>query len=260
LVALAAASQFNSGKADIHKIPYVNNEAEIPEIVAEASVFSSVIVYTLVQPGLREVLEREAGKYGIPTVDIMSPLVDALSKITGRPPKMEPGLVRKVDEEYFRKVDAIEFAVKYDAGKDPRGISRADLVIIGASRTSKTALCMFLAHKRVLAANLPLIQEVAPPEDLFKLPLHRVFGLTINSQLLYQIRCERLKTMGLTTNAGYASMERISKELEYAASIMEKLKCPVIDVTNRAVEETATMILDIYYKGEIKAREKSQSI
>ena len=256
LVALAAASQFNSGQVDIHKVPYVNSPEEIPEIIAEASVFPSIIVYTLVLPGLKEVLEREAGKYGIPTVDIMSPMLEALSKIEGRPPRLEPGLVRKVDEEYFRKVEAIEFAVKYDDGKDPRGILRADLVIIGVSRTSKTPLCMYLAHKRVKAANVPLVPEVTPPEEIFKLPGHRVIGLTIQPQQLHQIRRERLKTLGLTASADYASLERILKELEYALAIMQKLKCPVIDVTNKAVEETASRVLEIYYRGERHARQE----
>lgn len=250
LVALAAASQFNSGQVDIHKIPYVNNPVEIPEIVAEASIFPCIIVYTLVLPGLREVLEEEARKYEIPTVDIMTPMLEALSKIEGKQPRGEPGLVRKVDEEYFRKVEAIEFAVKYDDGKDPRGLLKADIVIIGVSRTSKTPLCMYLAHKRIKAANVPLVPEVIPPEEIYKLLPHRLIGLTIQPQQLYQIRRERLKTLGLTANADYISMERILKELEYAEGVMQKLNCKVIDVTSKAVEETASKVLEIYYRGE----------
>ena len=250
LVALAAASQFSSGQADIHKVPYVNNPDEIPEIVAEASVSPCIIVYTLVLPGLREALEGEARKYGIPAVDVMTPILEALSKIEGKQPRGEPGLVHKVDEEYFRKVEAIEFAVKYDDGKDPRGILKADIVIIGVSRTSKTPLCMYLAHKRIKAANVPLVPEVIPPEEIYKLPPHRLIGLTIQPQQLYQIRQERLKTLGLTASADYASMERILKELEYAEGIMQKLNCKVIDATNKAVEETASKALEIYYRGE----------
>lgn len=248
-MALAAASQFDSGQVDIHKAPYVNNPEEIPEIVAEASIFPCIIVYTLVLPGLKEILEREASKYGIPTIDILTPLLVAMSKIEGREPKLEPGLVRKVDEEYFRKIEAIEFAVKYDDGKDPRGILLADFVIIGVSRTSKTPLCTYLAHKRVKAANVPLVPEVTPPEELSKIPLHKIIGLTIQPEQLYQIRCERLKALGLMAKAGYASMERILKELEYANGIMQKLNCKVIDITNRAVEETASKLLEIYNRG-----------
>lgn len=216
----------------------------------EASAFNSVIAYTLVLPELREILVNEAAKYGIPTVDIMTPMLEALAAVVHRRPKLEPGLVRRMDDDYFRKVEAIEFAVKYDDGKDPRGIIRADLVVIGVSRTSKTPLCMYLAHKRIKAANLPLVPEVAPPEEIYSLPSHRLIGLTIQPKQLNEIRRERLKTLGLTSRADYASMDRILKELEYAEKIMKKAGCSVIDVTNKAVEETATRVLEIYYRGE----------
>ncbi|WP_313884955.1 pyruvate, water dikinase regulatory protein [Desulfofundulus sp. TPOSR] len=250
LVARAAASQFNSGVGDIHRVPFVHDVEEIVEIVQEASTRPSVIAYTLVVPELREALEREACKYNIPTVDILTPMLDALTRVGGLRPKLEPGLVRRIDDDYFRKVEAVEFAVKYDDGKDPRGILRADVVVIGVSRTSKTPLCMYLAHKAIKAANVPLVPEVAPPEEIFKLPPHRVIGLTIQPQQLNEIRRERLKALGLASKANYASMERILQELEYAEEIMRRVKCSVIDVTNKAVEETASRVLEIYYRGE----------
>jgi hypothetical protein len=250
LVARAAASQYNHGSSDIRRVPYVNSTEELIEIVEEASTFNSVIAYTLVLPGLREVLVEEAAKYGIPTVDIMTPMLEALAAVVHRRPKLEPGLVRRMDDEYFRKVEAIEFAVKYDDGKDSRGIVRADLVIIGVSRTSKTPLCMYLAHKRIKVANVPLVPEVAPPEEIYSLPPHKLIGLTIGPEQLNEIRRERLKTLGLTSRADYASMNRILKELDYAEKIMKRANCSVIDVTNKAVEETATRVLEIYFRGE----------
>lgn len=249
LVAKAAVSQFNSGHVDIRRVPYVNDPQDIVDIVDEAQGNNSIIAFTLVLPELREVLVREADKHHIPTVDIMGPFLDALTLITSGPPRLEPGLVRKLDEEYFRRVEAIEFAVKYDDGKDPRGITRADLVILGVSRTSKTPLSMYLAHKRIKAANVPLVPEVAPPQEVFNLPNYKVIGLTIKPQQLNVIRTERLKTLGLTSHADYASHERILKELEYAEGIMKRIGCPIIDVTNKAVEETASKVLEIYYRG-----------
>lgn len=250
LVVRAAASQFNGGSVEIRQVPYVNDPEEVPEIVAEVKETQGMIAYTLVLPELKEALMREAEKYSIIAVDIMSPMLDALTKLQGKQPKREPGLVRKIDREYFRRVEAIEFAVKYDDGKDPRGILKADLVIIGVSRTSKTPLCMYMAHKKIKAANVPLVPEVAPPEEIFKLDPHKIIGLTIRPQLLNEIRRERLKTLGLTSNADYASMERILRELEYAESIMKRAGCSIIDVSNKAVEETASRILEIYYRGE----------
>lgn len=180
----------------------------------------------------------------------MGPLLDTLISVSGKAPRLEPGLIHKLDEEYFRRVEAIEFAVKYDDGKDPRGILHADIVLIGISRTSKTPLCMYLAHKRIKAANIPLIPEVAPPEEIFSLPRNKIIGLTAKPEVLTPIRQERLKSLGLAANADYASMERIFKEIEYAEGIMRRIGCPIIDVSNRAVEEAASKVLQIFYRGE----------
>jgi len=195
-------------------------------------------------------LLEAAAKFKLPVINILGQIISTLTQVTKTHPRMEPGIIRKLDEEYFRKVDAVDFAVKYDDGKDPRGLLYADLVVIGVSRTSKTPLCMYLAHKRIRAANLPLVPEVAPPEELFSISPNKIFGLTIKPENLFQIRTERLKSLGLNENADYASLERIHKELEYANKIMNELGCHVIDVTNRAVEETAGMVLGIYNKEE----------
>ena len=244
-VVKAAVSQFNSGFVDIRRVAFVNNLVHITEIVNEAKDTAAIIAYTIVLEELREALVNEAKKHGVPIVDILGPMVDALAKVSGRSPKMKPGLLRKLDKNYFSKVEAIEFAVKYDDGKDPRGILRADVVIIGVSRTSKTPLCMYLAHKSIKAANVPLIPEVAPPEEIFNLARNRVVGLTIKPELLNEIRQERLRTLGLKSGADYASLERILNELDYADAVMRKLGCPVVDVSNKAVEETASKILEI---------------
>jgi len=249
-VGRAAASQFNSEQVEVRRIPFVSDREHLEEIVEEAKSCRSIIAFTLVIPELREYLKKLAEENDIPAVDILGPMLEAISRITQKPPKLEPGLMRRLDEYYFNKVEAIEFAVKYDDGKDPKGILRADVVLIGVSRTSKTPVCMYLAHKRIKAANVPLMPEVTPPEELFQIPKNRVIGLTINPKQLYQIRQERLKTIGLSSGADYASYDRILKELDYAEEVMKRIGCPIIDVTNRAVEETASKILEIYYKGE----------
>lgn len=249
-VAKAAAAQFNGGDIEIRMISYVNNVHHIREIIAEAKQARAIIAYTVVLPELREVLVEETKAQGVVAVDIMGPMVEALSTVLDKTPKMKPGLLHKLDKEYFKKVEAVEFAVKYDDGKDPRGILYADVVIVGVSRTGKTPLCMYMAHKRMKATNIPLVPEVTPPADIFNLPPKKVVGLTIKPEQLNEIRRERLKTLGLKSGADYASMERILKELDYAEGIMRKLKCPIIDVTNKAVEETASKVLEIVNKGD----------
>ncbi len=197
---------------------------------------------------LKEYLLEKANEADIKTVDIMGPMMEAFESMYHAKPRMEPGLVRKLDEEYFRKVEAIEFAVKYDDGKDPRGILKADVVLIGVSRTSKTPLSMYLAHQRIKVANVPLVPEVEPSEELFNISNKKIVGLKINPDKLFGIREERLKSLGLAVHANYANFERILEELDYSEKIMKRVGCPVIDVSNKAIEETANIIIDIIRK------------
>lgn len=243
-VARAAVSQFNLDKYEVRRFPYITEEDQIIEIFEEAKNEKSIIVYTIVIERLKNFIVEMGEVYGIPVVDLMTPVLNALEQVLDYEPKREPGLIRRLDEKYFKKVEAVEFAVKYDDGKDTRGIKRADIVLIGVSRTSKTPLSMYLAHKNFKVANVPLVPEVPIPEELFHKDNRRIFGLIANPFKLNEIRQERLKSLGLSNNANYASIERIKLELEYSKNIMEKLGCTVIDVSNKAVEETAGIVID----------------
>lgn len=249
-VSRAAAAQFNGVRTRIRRVPYVRDEAHLDEILDEAVKDEAIIVYTLVLLELRNHLEKRAQEIKLQTVDILGPLISAISIQTGLEPSHIPSIIHRLDEQYFRKVEAIEFAVKYDDGKDPRGALFADVVLIGVSRTSKTPLSMYLAHKGMKAANIPLVPEVSPPEELFNIPARKIVGLTLRPDMLNQIRTERLKTLGLGATADYASLDRIIQELEYARNVMKKIGCPIIDATGKAVEETASIILEIMFRGE----------
>ncbi len=241
----AAISQFSETSWEMRKFPYITEEEQIIEIIQEAKHEKSFIAFTMVVPALRNKIMDEAKKYNIQAIDIMTPIIDSLSEIIGATPKYEPGLIRKLDEKYFKKVEAIEFAVKYDDGKDPRGLQKADIVLIGVSRTSKTPLSMYLAHKNIKVANVPLVPEVPIPDELFQISSKKVIGLTANPIKLNEIRQERLKALGLKNEANYASMDRILSELDYAEELMKKLGCPIIDVSSKAVEESANIILEV---------------
>jgi regulator of PEP synthase PpsR (kinase-PPPase family) len=251
LVVKAAISQFDGANIDIKRKPYLKSALQIETALDEASKTKSAVVYTLVRPDLKEVLETKAHDLGILHVDIMGPVVSALETLTNLSPRNEPGLIRKIDEAYFAKIEAIEFAVKFDDGKDPRGLLQADIVVVGVSRASKTPLCMYLAHKGIKAANVPLVKEIPPPSELFQVA-DKVIGLTIKPSLLFEIRKERLKAMGLPPSTSYANLERIIEELDYAQETMRKLGCPVIDITNKATEETAAKVLEFFRKGAVE--------
>ena len=159
-VARAAVSQFNPDKYEVRRFPYITEEDQILEIFEEAKNEKSIIIYTIVIERLRNFIIEMGQVYDIPVVDLMTPALDALEQVLGYEPKRESGLIRRLDEKYFKKVEAVEFAVKYDDGKDTRGIKKADIVLVGVSRTSKTPLSMYLAHKNFKVANVPLVPEV----------------------------------------------------------------------------------------------------
>lgn len=243
----AAASQFPFERMDIRRIPHINTEQEVNELIDEALSINASIAYTIVNPELERYTRKAAAEKGITSLNIMGPTMDFLQTITGLEPRNEPGLIRKLDQAYFRRVEAIEFSVRYDDGKEPRGMLKADLVLLGVSRTSKTPLSMYLANRGLKVANLPLVPEVPPPPELFQVPREKLIGLTIHSGNLNSIRKERLKTMGLDDAASYAQDIRIQEELDYARILMRRLRCPVIDVSGRAIEETASMIWQLYW-------------
>lgn len=244
-VSRAAAAQFNGTKTRIRRVPYVRDEAHLEEIMEEAKEEDAILVYTLVMKNLRDFLVEKAVEKGLRVVDILGPLIQELKNQTGKEPSNTPNIIHRLDEQYFRKVEAIEFAVKYDDGKDSRGVLYADVVLIGVSRTSKTPLSMYLATKGIKCANIPLVPEVNPPEEIFSISSRKVIGLILRPELLNTIRTERLKTLGLGSTSDYASVERIMLELEYARGIMKRIGCPIIDATGKAVEETASTVLEI---------------
>lgn len=244
-VAKAVASQFPDTDFTYKRIPYVSDYEDIDNAIHAAQSQPSMLIYTLVTRELKDYLDTRAKAAGIRAIDLMSPLMQEFTDTFSLTPGSEPGRMRKLDDDYFRKISAIEFAVRYDDAQDPSGILKADLVITGVSRTSKTPLSMYLAHQAFKVTNIPLVPEVPVPDELYEVPPERCVGLIISPDKLNNIRQERLKTMGLRSDATYAQYERILKELDYAEAIMKRLGCPVIDVTARAVEETAHYILDV---------------
>ncbi|MGI8316114.1 pyruvate, water dikinase regulatory protein [Halobacillus mangrovi] len=251
LVVKAALSQFDDGPFDLQRIPYVEDKGTINEAVQQAKAQGAMIGFTLVIPEFRKHLLEEAKKHNIECVDIMGPMMEAMERHFDIEPRLEPGLVHKLDEDYFKRVEAIEFAVRYDDGRDPRGISKADIVLIGVSRTSKTPLSQYLAHKRLKVANVPIVPEVKPPSELFRVDKSKCIGLKISAEKLNDIRKERLRSLGLGSQASYANIDRIEQEIQHFNRVVDRIGCEVIDVSNKAVEETANVIMN-------KLREKSQ--
>ncbi len=247
VVVKAVLSQFNSELLKLKRYHRVDNEERICQIVRDAVEDDAVIFYTLATPTLKMRMQAEISQSGVKSVDVLSPGVDAVASHFNLTSLNEAGNLRKLDETYFHRVAAVEFAVRYDDGKDPSGFKEADLIVLGVSRTSKTPVSMYLANKNLKVANLPLVPEIPVPKILFELPPRKIIGLTIGLQNLNEIRTERLKIMGAAAcGANYADPNRLIEELDYAKKIYRRIGCRVLDVTNKAIEETAGNILEIY--------------
>ena len=246
LLAKAASIQFDPMLvADIYRFPFIKDKSQLDDIIDRASKHKSMIIYTLVKSESREYLASQSAKRNIPAIDALGPIIRVLAYLSNSEPKREVGLNRILNEEYFNKVECVEFAVKYDDGKDPRGILKADIVLLGVSRTSKTPLSMYLAYRNFKVANIPLVPEVPVPKELFEVSPKKIIGLTNDPEKLNSIRIERLREMGMHAKSTYADMDRILSELDYAHNLFTKLRCPIINVSLKAIEETASIITSI---------------
>lgn len=250
-VARAAANQFPGVEVVYKHIPFVEDNDYITEVLERIDPADSILVFTLVVEHLRQYVIGFCESHHIQYVDILATPFQAFEALSRQSPVGRPGLVQRMDESYFKKIEAMEFAIKYDDGKDVTGITTADLILIGVSRTSKTPLSMYMAYRGIKVANVPLVPEVKVNQKLFEIPKSKIIGLTIQPDALGDIRTERVRGLGVASPTDYTDLGRILDELDYAEGIMKRIGCPIIDVTHKAVEETASVILQIYYgRGE----------
>jgi regulator of PEP synthase PpsR (kinase-PPPase family) len=242
-VTKAVLVQFPADSTSLYRLPQIRSTIQLQKIISDLSSTGGLIAYTLVLPEYRETLEIEANKYKIPTVDILGPLISRLTTLTATAPLSQPGRLHLLDESYFRRVEAIDFAIRFDDGKNPDGIWQSDIVLTGVSRTSKTPNCMYLAqHYGLKAANVPLVYGVEPPPQLFEMPADKVIGLNIDPYILAEIRTNRALTLGISKANEYADPDRIKEEVSQARAVFRKIDCHVIDVSSKAIEETSSEI------------------
>lgn len=205
---------------------------------------SSLVVISVVMAEIHHSLVEACRSAGLPFIDLYADAITTIMEAFGVHPVMEAGMTRKLTANYFNRISSMEFAVRYDDGKDPRGFLKADLILLGVSRTSKTPLSMFLATKGYNVANLPLLPEVGLAEEILQADKRRIVGLTVSQSQLFEARKNRLSTLGIAEDADYVAGSRIETELSYARSVFDRLDCKVIDVTDSAIEVTAARIVN----------------
>ncbi|AGB41783.1 hypothetical protein Halha_1872 [Halobacteroides halobius DSM 5150] len=236
--------QFDMGHIETKKFNNVSTISRLTEIINQAKEEKKVILaYTLVLPELCDYLENQANKYDIPTMDILGPFMNQFSQILNQQPQLEVGLSYNLDHGVMEKMKCIDFNSRCDDGKDLNKLKKADIILIGVSRTSKTPVSMYLANQNYKVATISLAPEVSLPQELHEVNSNKIVGLTIKAGSLQKIRQHRLDLMEFDSKSGYTKIKRIKEELNYAQEIMDDIGCKRIDVTNVAVEDIANQII-----------------
>ena len=253
-VVRAALLQFPHHRVRIRLFTRVRDRDAVSDVLRKAGEAGAMVVFTLVSPELRETFHAIAAQEKVETVDVIGGLIHKVAGYIEASPLNQPSATMPLSEEYFRRVEAIEFAVKSDDGREPRNLRKADLVLVGVSRTSKTPLSTYLAGRGLRVANVPLVLGVTPPAELEDLAPEKVVGLTIGIDQLLEIRKARLVQLGMPPDSAYGLRDHVRTELEFAERIFTAHPSwMVIDVSGRAIEETATIILE-----SIKDREEKR--
>lgn len=243
----AALVQYPDREIQLVRCKNIRTEAQAIPLIEECFERKGIIVFTIVSKQLRSKIYELASEKAIPSIDLLGPVLQTLETYFGvANPSHQAGILRTVDDRYFKRIEAIEYTVKHDDGKTFSELDKADIILVGISRTSKTPLSIFLSHKGWKVANIPLVLGTPLPPNLFEVDQRKIVGLIIDIESLQRIRKNRLEKFGQDPGGEYASLSQIVKEIEYAHEIFKQnKKWPVFNVTDRALEETATEITRI---------------
>ena len=231
-LAAASMAQYPTVEFSLFRRTFVKEEQKLLKALEDAKQENAMVLHTIINENLVAIANAFFEENQLYHFDILTPPVAEIERLTGVSPTREAGALHHLNENYFKRIEAMEFAVKYDDGKDARGFLEADVLLLGVSRTSKTPLSLFLANKNLKVANLPLIPEAHLPKQLFEMDPKKIVGLTNDPNILNGIRKERMRTYGLPENTSYSDIEKIRRELAFAADLYEKLGCIVINVAS----------------------------
>src|SRR5438105_7768303 len=248
----ALEAQFPEQEFEEVRHPRVESVADLERAVKSARGHAAVVIYTLVDPELRDAMRRLCRRARVHYCDLLGHPIDAVARVSGQAARMTPGSRAPLNPAYFRRIEAMEFAVKFDDGVGT-GLDAADVVLVGVSRTSKTPLSIYLGYLGYKAANVPIVKGIEPPEHLFRIDSAKIVGLTIDASRLAEIRQARVRNLGASPKA-YAELVEIYEELEQAAAVHRRLGCPVLEVSELSIEETAQRVIRIVQQRKAEAK------
>lgn len=246
MIAKAALAQFDHEEVIRHFWPMVRSQQHLERVLNEISQNPGLVMFTLVNPATRTVLEEKCRALGLPIVAVLDVVTDALESMLGQEARGRPGRQHQLDEAYFARVDAIQYTIAHDDGVSWEDWEEADIVLAGVSRTSKTPTSIYLANRGYKVANIPIVVESPPPTALYGLRHPLVVGLTTAPDRLVQVRRNRLLSLNQAPDTDYVDGDRVSAEVKYARRMFADNGWPVIDVTRRSIEETAAAVINLY--------------
>ncbi len=242
----ATMAQFANVEYKEHLWNLIRTKRQIDIIIKTINEHKGPVFFTMVDDGLASYLQNECKKIGVPCIAVLQPVMNSLTEYLNLPSQSKPGLQHKLNDDYFDRIDAMDYALHHDDGQiSGRSLAEADVILLGVSRTSKTPTCIYLANRGIKAANVPLIPDIEPPKEIFKLTKPLFVGLTECPKRLVDIRSNRLEQLGQNYKTDYLELEKVKEEVKQARQLFTKMNWPVIDVTNRSVEETSAEILSL---------------
>ena len=248
-MARAVCARFENVLPIEHIYALVRSPRQLERALTDIEEAPGVVIHTIVDDQLRTALEEGVRRLDMPCIAALDPLVSSLQRYLGASISRRVGEQHALDNDYFNRMDALNYAIGHDDGQGGQDLEQADVVLVGVSRTSKTPTCIYLAHRGVRAANVPLVPTRPPPEKLFELKNTLVVGLTISPDRLIQIRRNRLLSLKEDRESSYIDIEAVREETVKARRLYERQGWPVIDVTRRSVEETAAAVLNLLHGG-----------
>lgn len=252
-VARASLVQFDHVEAIEHVWSLVRTQGQLEKIIANLDTYPGLVMFTLVDPTLRETLRQACGKRGLPCIPVLGHVIREMASYLDQEATGHTGAQYELGEDYFARIDAINYALEHDDGQATWELENADIVIVGPSRTSKSPTCVYLAYRGYKAANVPFVPGVPLPENIVTLKQPLMVGLTISGERLIDIRTTRLAAMNQDMRTDYVDEEKVRDEIDSAKKLFRSQGWPVIDVTRRSVEETATLMIQ-YRQRQLEKR------
>lgn len=253
----AALRQFKTTIVEKKIITFVRTPGQIKEVIMEAAAVNGIVVYTMVSPDCRQKITESGRMNGVPTVDLLGPLLTRFSDLLEISPLAQPGLGRQLDDDYFKRIEAMDYTFKHDDGLRLSTLDQAEIILLGVSRITKTPVSIYLSYRGWKVANIPILYGQGLVEELKKIDRERVVALTVLPTRLHLLRMERQRHLNNVSLGDYTDLNMVKKEVAYALRLYRDYGYLVLDVTYKSIEETATEVMRIVYA---KTRNKKGKI